>query len=85
MLYFIQQVFSRSISLSANQNLDQLITVDKTVGRDTLVQVSTNDGYNIGIKVTGPDQTVYQQTQTKLGVTTLKIPDLAKVQCNSSS
>jgi len=39
----------------------------------------TSDTSSVGITVTGPNQVVYTETKSTLGIVTLKIPSIAQV------
>ncbi|VDI43233.1 Hypothetical predicted protein [Mytilus galloprovincialis] len=72
------QIESKSFSLSSTQPYEHYITIDATVGRDTIVQISSSESNDIDISVTGPDQTIYTETNSTFGITTIKIPNIAK-------
>ncbi|OPL20836.1 hypothetical protein AM593_00053, partial [Mytilus galloprovincialis] len=72
------QIESKSFSLSSTQSFEHYITIDATVGRDTIVQISSSGSNDIDISVTAPDQTIYTETNSTFGITTIKIPNIAQ-------
>ncbi|CAG2193770.1 CLCA3_4 [Mytilus edulis] len=72
------QIESKSFSLSSTQSFQHYITIDATVGRDTIVQISSSESNDIDISVTAPDQTIYTETNSTFGITTIKIPNIAQ-------
>ncbi|XP_052070311.1 calcium-activated chloride channel regulator 1-like isoform X1 [Mytilus californianus] len=72
------QIESKSFSISSTQSFEHYTTIDATVGRDTIVQISSSEGDDIDISVTGPDQTIYKEINSTFGITTVKIPNIAQ-------
>lgn len=73
------QIDSTSFKISSSQSFQRSIIIDESIGRETLFQIVTNDTSSVGITVTGPNQVVYTETKSTLGMVTLKIPSIAQV------
>ncbi|CAC5422975.1 unnamed protein product [Mytilus coruscus] len=72
------QIESKSFSLSSTQSFEHSITIDATVGRDTILQITSSESNDIEISVTGPDQTIHTEINSTFGITTVKIPNIAQ-------